>query len=584
MLIEAREALTFAGCFLIGGDMAGRVQRGVLTAADLRRVVKGLRAESVQRRYRAKADADQFLASMTYWANAVQGLPPYGSPQRTEKLMELWRNEPIMAGAVYSMSAKLASMGWKLSGEEQQVELAHDVLMNAAGGMGWTFLVEQVCQDAFGSDVGGTVELVYAGGRAKPPVVGMYALDAARVRLRNDVEYPVVYVDLETMRQKPLLADEVIRVVSLPSPREQDAGLGFCAVSRAAQMAFVLQMLWQYDYESLSDMPPNGFIAVSRISPQVFEKQLQKFKEQRESGGRFLYPGVFWLASTDDLNFESLTFRVLPEGFSRQEMVEIYAKALALAFGVDVAEFWQIEHSGATKAATTVQAKKAQGKGPAEVLSYLERGLNAKVLKGLDVTFEFDEPDDEADKMRAERHEVVVRAVTELYTAIGPTGEGILTREQALRLLVDEGVLPAEFLAEIGVDAGAVGSDTGELEGTEKVRRRRVEAAFARNMRLKELYDKGARVICKTRDGRLEWVAQRSDAPRFYIVEKALTAQRGIETTLRVPFEPLAPEVAARARYKVSLEDAVELPEDEEGKEEEIDALYDEWVEWSRQA
>ena len=546
----------------------------------LERVEKGLKGKSVQDRYRLDDKPDDFVPTMFYWANAWEKLPEYGSGLRTRELRKFWRGEPIMAGAIYSMCAKMASMGWMLSGEEQQVEFAHQVLSNASGGMGWTYMMEQVCQDVFGSDTGGTIELLYPGGKPIPPVIGMFAVDAERIRLRDNLDSPCVYVDETRMKHRELLVNEIIRIVSLPSPCEKDKGLGFCSVSRCAEASWVLKFLWQYDQEMLNDMPPNGFIGVSGIHPRVLEAQLQKYKEQRASRGDLLFPGLFWLASSGKIDLDVLSFRVLPEGLNRQEMTEIYAKVLALAFGVDVAEFWQIEHSGATKAATTVQAKKAQGKGPAEVLSYLERGINSKVLADIDVWFRFDEPDDEADMMRAERFATVSASVAQLYMAQRETGEPLLPREKALKILVDEGLLSAEYLEDTG---DTVGTDEGILEvSNENMTRRLVERAFTQDMRLKRLYDSGANVVGKRMDGSWAWFAAKKDAPKKYRVAKFTAGQL---STL-IP-SAIAARDSNEKDYDAKIEDDVALEGDGTDKglsREELAKLFDEWVEWSKEA
>lgn len=572
-----------------GGVPVGDSPLPQIGIETLERVEKGLKGESVQERY---VDKDSGLVdlvpSLYYWASAYEKLPDRKSGQRTNALRDFWRAEPIMSGAVFSMAAKLASMGWKLSGEEGQVEFAHEVLSNVSGGWGWTYMIEQLCQDVFGADVGGTLELVYPGPKPVPPVIGMFSMDANRIRLRDNLDAPILYVDEARSKYRTLLAEEVIRVVSLPSPAEEDKGLGWCAVSRAAEASFVLSYLWQYDQEMLNDMPPNGFIGVSGINPRVLEAQLKMYKEQRASRGDLLFPGLFWLASSGKIDFDVLSFRVLPEGLDRQQITEIYAKVLALAFGVDVAEFWQIEHSGATKAATTVQAKKAQGKGPAEVLSYIERGMNNKVLGDLDVWFEFDEPDDEADMMRAERFARVSSAVAQLYTALDAEGQSLLPRDKAIRILVEEGLLDADYLE--GEDSEAIGLDSGVIE--EKKVSRMVERAFTRDARLRRLYDDGASVISKRVDGSWAWQAAKKNA-KYQVVKldykatdvrplvaSALEARKGKEAAI---------DAAAvdGITLKVSVDDAVTLEGDGDAgglTTDELSSLYDEWLAWSKAA
>jgi len=402
---------------------------------------------SIQPRFRQDVGGYGFIVGL---ARAGSEIPPYGDVARDEYLADLWRREPILAGAVASMAQKVAGLSWTITGGRNRVARYSRLLADVQDGLGWTQFVETLCQDYLVRDNGAFVEL----GRESRggAVADLFAMDSSRVRATGRRAYPYVYMpDVGGGGQVLLPKGDVVRLVSMPSPEERRLGLGFSAVSRAVRAARLLVSLHDYDWEKLSNLPPQGIASITGLTEQQVRGAMTRYDEGRKQRGQQTFPGVLWLASAlpggPGVQVAMTPFSELPDSFDRETVVNMYVYTLALAFGVDAREFWPATVTGATKADALVQATKAKGKGPAEIIQTLERFINFHVLpEGL--RFEFDFQDDEEDERRANIHSLHVQNAVRLFTPPSPLAtEGIVSRDEARRLLVDWGVLPDEYAA-----------------------------------------------------------------------------------------------------------------------------------------
>lgn len=82
-----------------------------------------------------------------YLASLAEQFPAWPSPQRDIELAKFWRTEPTLAGAVYSMVAKVAALDFKLHGPGKAVSRYKRVLMQADLGRGWPTFVQKVVLD-----------------------------------------------------------------------------------------------------------------------------------------------------------------------------------------------------------------------------------------------------------------------------------------------------------------------------------------------------------------------------------------------------------------------------------------------------
>ncbi len=422
---------------------------------------------SIQPRFETSA-TDRAFGFLMYLADKGDDLFPVGDPRRDTQLRELWTQEPILAGAVTSMVQKMLGLGWTVTGGKNRAARYSQMFHYAENGAGWSVYFAKMLQDFLTQDKGSFTEL---GRQSKNgPIAGIFNLDAGTMTLTGDPEFPASYQPKHRAKGNAIFVpkDDVIHIVSMPSPDERRLGGGFCAVSRAAKAAKLLRALYQYDSEKLSNLPPQGIASVTGLTVKQVEEATSMYERARQTKGQYIFPGILWLASTasaiggGEVKVSLTPFSTLPESFDRQTVVNLYVYTLALDFGVDAREFWPATVTGATKADALVQSQKAKGKGPAEIMTYVEREYNMKILPE-GVTFQFDYQDDEEDLQRAQIESAKIDNVAKLYVSVSPAEGSMISRDEARQLLANMSIIPEEMV-------GKTEEEATDIEGGKKSR------------------------------------------------------------------------------------------------------------------
>lgn len=414
---------------------------------------KATPAEQARLSVQTRTQEGASLQPLIFWvATVADEAPAWWVPSRDDYLRKFWRTEPMLAGAIYSIEAKIRTLGWALDGPRRQVSRFQTVLAEAEFGSGWQQLIGKVMEDLLTMDRGAFVELLRATKGPEGPVLGLAHLDSARCFLTGDLREPVVYYDVRSGQPHRLAAHQVLHLVSMSSPDEQMRGVGFSATSRVLRAAQIMRDIWVYRREKLSSRPPRGLLAVKGISKRLLDEAIAQSEEQMDNQGLTRFAKIITLAAQDPgvpLELEQIDFASLPDHYDEQTSTTLYAYTLALCLGVDARELWPATASGATKADALVQAMKARGKGFGDLLTTIEQRLNWAVLPR-SLTFHFDFQDDEEDAQRAELLDRKVRTVVSLYNMTSAGLEGLVTRAEARQLLAAMEVLPQEMLAAEG--------------------------------------------------------------------------------------------------------------------------------------
>ena len=372
-------------------------------------------------------------------------IPDYGTIDRDNYLAKLWRTEPILAGAIYSMCAKMVSLKWQITGRRNLALSNARILSNAAhmGGNSWGGFNSVSALDFYTTDRGVFWEIARKGNPMYGQMVDIGHIDSLQCVLTGNSKRPMDYMSEMTGQHVRFRPGEFVHFTSLPSPREAFLGIGFCAVSRALRAAKLLMGLHNYDSEKLSNLPPEGVAAVTGLTMDEFQDALALWMASRKKAGSLTFPQVLWLIGSQpnakvDINF--VGFSQVPESFDRKIVINQYVNTLALCFGVDAREFWPVS-SGAlgTAAETEVQHMKARGKGPGEYITTTEREINLELPDG--VEFRYDTQDIEEDMEAATVAKAWVEAFLPLTTA-GGAAEEIISKDELMRLLADKDVIP----------------------------------------------------------------------------------------------------------------------------------------------
>lgn len=403
--------------------------------------------KTLSRQPRRHTDRDELPFIWTLFETYSDDVPAWGDlprlSERAARLREFARVEPILAGAVASMVSKLVSLDWQIVGGRNRVRRYHEILAEAEDGLGWSHFVDRWAQDYLTTDGGGFVELARDGEGG--PVAALYNLDSARVVPTGNASIPYRYHPASGDRAIPLFPHDFALAVDMPSADESKLGIGFCAVSRALKAARVLLALYAYDEEQLSDLPPKGLAAITGLTQSEVMEAFKLYDARRREKQQTTFKGVLWLAALanplQQIDVKLVPFSTLPDHFDRQQAITLYVYTLALDFGVDVREFWPASQTGATKAEAEIQAQKAKGKGFGRALMAFEREINWKVLPpGLQ--FSFDQKDSEDDLARETIRARVIDNVRRLWEPSPATGTGIISTEEARRLLAEAQAVP----------------------------------------------------------------------------------------------------------------------------------------------
>lgn len=366
--------------------------------------------------------------------NLGKDLPPYGSELKDANLAWEWMKEPMTAGVFSTWVEKAQTINWKVVGGRNNANFYAN-LFQSADKDGWTYH-EGVCAiDYLTTDKGMVEEL------------GRGSLDEETIKLLQDYNKQVIShqnsnnlvnldkvinsstlgrvksvqhldstrmikIGLPSMRWRyypeygyPVsIPDEnLIQITSMPSGRDRYRGFGLCALSRIIDAKNLMLGYLNYYRQEIGDLPPELVAIINGMSSTEFQDVLNKYKMDKKAKRLDEYGKIMWLGSDDpmtpvDMKIISLINHT--KSFAYKDMVEWWMKVLALNVGEDIGEFWLLQR-GESKTVQSIQAMKAKAKGVARYLQEKERKYNLKIMP-FGTRFEYDNPDDEADKLRAE--------------------------------------------------------------------------------------------------------------------------------------------------------------------------------------
>lgn len=385
-------------------------------------------------------------APLVFWlARVADEVPGYWSKARDVYLAKFWQTEPLLAGAVYSMCAKVAALDFRLIGAPKSRNRFREVLLSADFGSGWVHFVSRVVQDLLTQDNGAFIELLRPeNATSNSPVYGISHMDSQKCERTGVPAKPVKYRKRAgTHASRELNWWEVIALSDLPSPRDELKGVGFCAVSRVLDAARVLRDIGIYKRQKLAGKRIPALIFASGIRRNAIKAALDEALEEQTAKGETLYTSPVILASPDpsrEIDAKLIELAGLPDNYDEDTSLKWYIAQLAIGFGTDYTEFAPLPGGGlGTATQSTEMGARARGKGPGVVLQQIEFAINWFILPS-SLTFQFASTDP-----MAERERVSLRHLRARERALR-IQSGELSKEQALRLAVEEGDAPPSFL------------------------------------------------------------------------------------------------------------------------------------------
>lgn len=382
---------------------------------------------------------------------------------RDRALRKFYQSEPILAGAVYSMSTRIKSLDWKLTGEEDTQKDVKAIFEASDRGNGLQVLIQKTITDLCSQDNGFFWELI---GRGDPDqellggvVEGINHLDPAQCYRTFDFDYPVLYIDPLRGTRHRLHRSRIVSNASMPQPNELARGVGYSPVSRVLLSAQLMKSIQQFRYEKASGTFERAIGWGTGITQIQLQQLLSETRADDANEGFVRFGKIpFYVSPRKEVSLNILDLASIPDGFDLMTETDIYVYTVALAFGVDAREFWTATSVGATKADASVQHLKSQGKGIADFITTIEHALNRYVVPD-GMRFEFDFTDDEQDKAIADRDKVVVDTLIAIKDA------GAIDEVQLQAMLIHAGVLDADVLADaMDIAIPLTGETLGEEE------------------------------------------------------------------------------------------------------------------------
>lgn len=421
------------------------------------------KALSIQDRATSEAlEKASYSPLLLYLAGRGDDVAAWWTPQRDKDLDMFWKSEALLAGAVYSIAAKVASLPWSLKGPERQVRRYQQMFVESEMGNGWVTLIYKFVEDLLTQDNGGFIEILRGPDEDEnTPAAGLAHLDAARCIRTSDPVYPVVYNSYRTGKQHKLAWWQVISLSDMPSPREEMKGVGFCAVSRVLRAAQTLRDIATYKHQKLSGKRAPAFMFVQGMRRGALKENIDTVMQEQRDLGFSHWTSPIPIASPDPavpLRVQLVELAGLPDGYDEETTFKWYVAQLALGFGVDYGEFAPLPGAAlGTATQAVVQAEKARGKGPGSLLHALEHAINWSGILPQSISFSFSSKDAREQRETAEISELRARTIKQLVDS------GTLSPQAALQVLADWGEVPQEFISN-DVTEDVIATDDVPLE------------------------------------------------------------------------------------------------------------------------
>lgn len=363
---------------------------------------------------------------------------------RDRMLRAFYKTEPIMAGAVYSISARIKALNYKFVGDEAKHDDLQLMFKSADYGEGFRELISKTITDICTQDNGAFWELIGMGNPAGEllggAVLGFNYLDPSQCYRTFDPEHPILYIDPLKGSRHLLHKSRVIKFSSMPQPNELSRGVGFSPLSRALLSVQLIQSIQRYRYEKTSGQFERAIGYGTGMTQATLKSLVQQTQLEDENAGFVRFGKIpFFVSPRKEVNLDILDLASIPDGFDLKTEMETYVYTVSNAFGVDSREFWTATQSGATKADALVTNLKTRGKGLADLITMMEDAINDYIMPE-GVVFEYDFVDEEHSAEVAKTFQAKVSYLSEIKS------NGGLSDEQYQAMLIHEGILPLEIL------------------------------------------------------------------------------------------------------------------------------------------
>lgn len=425
------------------------------------------RSRSGSRQPRMEAPrAEDFFASTLRWVvDPEANAPEYSldSRKRDQWLRRFWPKEPHLAGVLNSVQLIDSNRGWTLVGGRNQVRRFTTILHEVENGAGWRQFIRLQSQAFRTSDLGAVTEVGTEGEGG--PLRSLFYVDPARCRLTGNVDQPLLYTPPRAKEQAWLPGD-FFRMVSMPSTDETLHQLGYCAISRAVELARTMIAVYGHDHEMLLSKAPRGLLLLKGISESQWVQAMEARDVDLAANEQKYYGAVAVLAGSglEDVDAKLIALSQLPKDFNRQQFMELLMYAYALIFGYAPEEFWPVRGGSLGRGTEAeLQHTRATSKGGLDFANLLQENLQRLLPETLQ--FEFDERDTQGEMLEAEARMAELNVIKAMYEAGLQAGSPLITRDEARSMMATAHLIPEDWTLpeeDVTVDDEDAAPDGGE--------------------------------------------------------------------------------------------------------------------------
>jgi hypothetical protein len=379
---------------------------------------------------------------------------PFGTAirARDQQLKNFWKGEVFLASAITSISMTRASLAWELTGPPQSVNQVQQIFKKSDFGRGWQSLIAKVSLDLLQADNGAFIEIV----RTKPrngrkpesaPIVALNHLPSSMCVQSGNPETPVIYQDTNGELHE-LKWYQVIPLVEIPIPNEDNKNVQFCFVSRVLEMAETIRAVTNYQKEKVTGRFGAAIHVISGVKQHDIEVIERQAQQKATNQGLLNYMSPIILSTIDpssQVTKQTIELAAFPDGFNYNELLTWYITLLALASGSDYMDFAPLPGKGlGTAAQSDSLAQKSRVKGILLFMKIIENALDMSKVLPPNVSFRYSNADATAESQQAEIKKT--RAETRKFQI----ESGEITPEVAAQMAVDVGDLSQEYLLMMG--------------------------------------------------------------------------------------------------------------------------------------
>lgn len=401
----------------------------------------------------------------------ASSIPPYWSPSRDMKLVELARKSDPVKIAVNTFISKALTIPLRFQALDPTIQTHVDLAgwlqkaieSNSEMKKGFQETFKKFLFDYLTCD-NGAFAMILGFGPVTGPIVGralgLLHLSSKRCIRTSNPEYPVVYLHTDNKRYK-IHYTRILSMVNLSAPEPELHGVGMCPVSLCLDATRELNDISLFSQEKFGSRPQRQILYVKQgMQIEQIRTAMGRTEQSLDSESLSRFSKTLFLAPKSaggKLELDKIDLASIPDGFNRQEVTILNMAIIAASFGLDLPDLaLAVGLAGQTRSVAETQHHKGLGKGVAEFIHTFSKLLTERFLPSyLEARFDYvdDRQDEQAAKIVAQRSTARTRDIM----------GGVLTPRIARRHMVQHGELTEVEFEELELSDGRLPDGTSVL-------------------------------------------------------------------------------------------------------------------------